>query len=91
MLVKVTVELSEDIAKRAHAAGLLSNERVEKLFIAELQRQAAWDQFKADVASVQAAAQSQFAGVSEDALRQVIASEIEAARSANATNDLTQD
>lgn len=76
MNVNVTVELPQELADEARAAGILNSERIAALLAMELRREAAWERLNSAAALVRETAKAAYGHLSDDEVMQLVDEEI---------------
>ncbi len=87
MSVNWTVEIPEDLFEQARSAGILNNERIAALLAMELRREAAWERLNAAAAIVREAASTEYAGLADDEVMQLVDEEIHLMRAEDAARE----
>ena len=72
--LRVKLQLSEEVERKAREAGLFTGEKIGELIEAEVrrQRQEAWEQLQAKLAPVQAAFREEYGHLSDDEAQAMI-------------------
>jgi len=78
--VTVHLTLPDELMKRAEAKGLLTDNRLQHLIEAELERADTWERFNRAAGEIREAASEMFGVLSDDEILQLVTAEIHAMR-----------